>query len=96
MKRHAHLICQLLCVPVAQGAFHLATVGGAEALGIQDSVGTFAVGRAFDALLLDLHNGATFDVYATDTTEDKFQKFCNLGDDRNIAKVWVQGRSVMP
>ena len=79
-----------------QGAFHLATVGGAEALRIEDSVGTFAVGKAFDALLLDLHSCATFDVFATDTIEDKFQKFCNLGDDRNIVQVWVQGRSVVP
>ena len=79
-----------------QGAFHLATVGGAEALGIQHNVGTFAVGKAFDALLLDLQNAATFDVYETDTIEDRFQKFCNLGDDRNIAKVWVQGRCVVP
>ncbi len=71
-------------------------MGGAEALGIQDSVGTFAVGKAFDALLLDLDTGVTFDVYPTDTVEDRFQKFCNLGDDRNIAKVWVQGRCVVP
>lgn len=79
-----------------QAAFHLATVGGAEALGIADTVGTFAPGKEFDALLIDTHGGATFDVYPSDTLEDLFQKFCNLGDDRNISAVWVQGKQVHP
>ena len=77
-----------------QAAFHLATVGGAEALGIADLVGTFAIGKSFDALLIDTQNTATFDVYSTDHVDDRFQKFCNLGDDRNISTVWVQGRRV--
>ena len=34
-------------------AFYLATTGGAQALGIEDHVGTFDVGKSFDALLLD-------------------------------------------
>ena len=72
----------------------MATVGGAEALGISDTVGTFAKGKEFDALLVDTQNGTTFDVYPTDTLEDLFQKFCNLGDDRNITAVWVQGKLV--
>ena len=71
-------------------------MGGAEALGLQDTVGTFATGKAFDALLVDTRNGAAFDVYPSDSIEDEFQKFCNLGDDRNISRVWVQGQQVHP
>lgn len=65
-------------------------------MGIADKVGTFALGKEFDALVIDTHNGAAFDVYPSDTLEDLFQKFCNLGDDRNIAGVWVQGKQVHP
>ena len=86
--------CDFIYLQTSQAAFHLATVGGAEALGIQDRVGTFKVGKAFDALMIDTQNAATFDVYPTDSVEDRFQKFCNLGDDRNISAVWVQGKQV--
>lgn len=78
----------------SQAAFWLATKGSAEALGLADRIGTFHVGKDFDALLVDTHNGATFDVSPRDTLEDKFQKFINLGDDRSIAGVWVAGRRV--
>jgi hypothetical protein len=35
-------------------AFYLATLGGAEVMGLQDRVGNFLVGKEFDALLIDL------------------------------------------
>ena len=35
-------------------AFYLATLGGAELLGIQETVGSFAPGKEFDAVLVDL------------------------------------------
>ena len=38
----------------AHEAFHLATVGGAEALGLGGEIGNFAVGKMFDALLVDV------------------------------------------
>jgi guanine deaminase len=86
-------------------AFYLATLGGAEALGLQDHIGTLAVGMEFDAIVLSAGNppdriGSSLpfspvQVFATDTVSDVFQKICVLGDDRNIAQVYVQGRKVV-
>jgi hypothetical protein len=40
--------------------------------------------------------GGALSVFDTDSREDLVQKFVNLGDDRHIVKVWVQGRLVKP
>lgn len=86
-----------------QGIF-LATLGGAQALSMDDKIGNFIVGKDFDALLIDTYAGATdkFDLPKTLTAnltdEEKFQqllqKFIYVGDDRNITKVYVSGRQV--
>lgn len=69
-------------------AFHLATVGGAEALGIESTVGIFEVGMKWDALLVDYGlEDMAFDAFE-DTRNpeleavDGFEKFINCGDDR--------------
>lgn len=77
-----------------RAAFWLATVGGAQALGIEQVCGTLETGKAFDALRVDTRNAAAFDVFPADTPMDAFQKFINLGDDRNIKAVWVGGKLV--
>lgn len=71
-------------------AFYLATMGGAEALGVSDKIGTFAVGMELDALILTVSNNV--DVFENDTSADIFQKILNLGDDRNVKRVFVQGQ----
>eukprot|EP01027_Heterolobosea_sp_BB2_P023996 GEZU01036096.1.p1 GENE.GEZU01036096.1~~GEZU01036096.1.p1 ORF type:complete len:475 (-),score=161.78 GEZU01036096.1:23-1447(-) len=83
-------------------AFHLITLGGAESIGLGDRIGNFVPGKEFDALIVD-PNGADghggnspFDVFEDDDTLDVFQKFLYLGDDRNIAAAYVQGRQVLP
>ena len=76
-----------------KAAFWLGTQGGAGALGIQDVCGSLEVGKSFDALRVDIR-ASTFDVFAADSQMDAFQKFVNLGDDRNIKTVWVMGRQV--
>ena len=75
-------------------AFWLATIGGADAIGMRDSLGSFSPGKLFDALEIDLSTPATFDRFDTDSLDDLFQKFINLGDDRNIRRVWVEGNEV--
>lgn len=86
-----------------QGIF-LATLGGAQALSMDDKIGNFLVGKDFDALLIDTYAGVTdkFDLPKTLTAgltaEEKFQqllqKFIYVGDDRNIIKAFVMGRQV--
>jgi len=70
----------------------LATQGGADALGLGDVVGSFEVGKRFDAVEFNAEGGDCFDVFKTDTAEDVFQKIMTNGDDRLISKVWVNGQ----
>ena len=60
-------------------------------LRLQDQVGSFEVGKDFDALMIDASSGAAFDIFPSDSLLDTFEKFVNLGDDRCIRAVWVQG-----
>ena len=76
-------------------AFYLATQGGADLLGIGDTIGSFAVGKQFDALVIDPNaRDSPFDTFAWDTPDSVFEKFCYLGDDRNIVQIYVQGRRI--
>lgn len=91
-------------------AFHLATLGGARVCGLDDRVGNFVVGKTFDALeiytLQDIDKtksaecsewdsiGVMSPILPDDSIETIFEKFLMTGDDRNIAKVYIQGRAV--
>lgn len=81
----------------------LATLGGAEALSMQQIVGNFVIGKDFDALLVDVAAGSIDQYCETDLSRSKskekcllelVQKFVYAGDDRNILKVYVSGRQV--
>lgn len=86
-----------------QGLF-LATLGGAQALALDNKIGNFLIGKDFDALLIEVHAGNIdkFDLpsvlTANLTDEYKFQqllqKFLYVGDDRNVSKVYVKGQQV--
>lgn len=73
-------------------AFYLATVGGAQALGVK--AGRLVPGYAWDVQLIDIHApGNDLPVFERD--EDPaitFQKIMNLSTPANIRAVWVQGR----
>jgi hypothetical protein len=82
-----------------EDALWLATAGGAAALSLKESVGYFAVGMEFDALLVDAGvPGGPFDVMMSASSGQQQQllllleQFLNNGDDRNITEVYVQGR----
>lgn len=78
-------------------AFYLATMGGAECLGIDDTVGNFKVGKEFDALVINLHAKHTpIDPHPGESIKELFQRFLFVGDDRHIEQVYVQGKSVRP
>jgi guanine deaminase len=83
-------------------AFYLATLGGAETLGLDDRIGTFKVGMEFDAFVLSAtksHPGCSrspnIHIYQRDTISDILQKLLVLGDDRNVTRVFVQGQEVV-
>ncbi|KAI8804813.1 hypothetical protein BJ742DRAFT_681691 [Cladochytrium replicatum] len=84
--------------------FYLATLGGARVLGVEGQVGSFGVGKEFDAILVDLgtqmmeevpqHGHRTVPRFDHDDARSMFEKFVHLGDDRNMAEVYVRGRLV--
>ncbi|SCU98455.1 LAMI_0F14730g1_1 [Lachancea mirantina] len=88
----------------------LASYGGAAVLNLEDQVGSFEIGKQFDAQLIDLESPTSnVDVFDwqhltwNDKQQDKcnFDKFQDLiakwlfnGDDRNTARVWVASNIV--
>ena len=77
-------------------AFHLATAGGADAVGLGKRVGNFEAGKEFDALVVNpAASDSPFDVpLGGETTLNTFERFLFTGDDRNIERVFVRGRQV--
>ncbi|PNF20793.1 Guanine deaminase [Cryptotermes secundus] len=75
-------------------AFYLATLGGARAVALDDTIGNFKVGKDFDALIVNMKNLGPIDILGEYDTEALVQKFLYTGDDRNISKVYVAGRQV--
>ncbi|KAG6907708.1 hypothetical protein DXG01_007726 [Tephrocybe rancida] len=83
---------------------YLATLGGAEVCDLDQRVGSFERGKSFDALLVDTRTstgapGLWFpEEYAAETDEDALrgllERFLFGGDDRNISRVYVQGRFI--
>lgn len=77
-------------------ALYLATNAGAKALGLENKLGTFDVGKTFDALVLGTQpTVASFGPQATaESPEDILQKIICLGDDRNVKAVYVAGNKL--
>ncbi|WQF78946.1 Putative metal-dependent hydrolase, composite domain superfamily, guanine deaminase [Colletotrichum destructivum] len=78
--------------------FYLSTLGGASVCCLEDKIGNFAVGKEFDAIWVTCPLDETFGVMTvreeTDNVRTLFEKFLMTGDDRNIARVYVQGKLV--
>ncbi|MFN4098903.1 MAG: amidohydrolase family protein [Pararhodobacter sp.] len=74
-------------------AFHLATAGGASALGLP--VGSFAPGMRFDAMLIDpsVERG-TLRQFDEEAGVRLLERVLYGTSKPNIAKVWVEGRQV--
>jgi guanine deaminase len=72
---------------------YLATRAGARALGLDDRVGDFAVGKEFDAVWLRPVPGSTLEVnlrHARDTADALARVFA-LGTPADVAEVWIRG-----
>lgn len=84
--------------------FYLATLGGAQVCDIDKQVGSFAPGKSFDALVISAHGdkGSLGSwIPASDTPasrkqalDQQLEHFLFCGDDRNISRVFVQGRLI--
>ena len=67
------------------------------ALGLGEVIGQFEVGFEFDAIQIECNLGdhsGPWDFFVDDDAETLFEKWVNLGDDRNVRRVWVQGKDV--
>lgn len=77
---------------------YLATIGGAEVVGMEDRIGSFEEGKKFDALVVDVEGVVSADPSLwegeKDESEAMVKKWVFLGDDRNIRKVYVDGKLV--
>ncbi|KAF3342249.1 3'-5' exoribonuclease CSL4-like protein [Verticillium dahliae VDG2] len=77
--------------------FYLATLGGARVLCLEHHVGSFAVGKQFDASWVATTSGLRSAMTPREDDDGLrriFEKFVMTGDDRNMAHVYVRGRRV--
>ena len=93
-------------LPIATLLF-LATLGGAQVCCLEHQVGSFAVGKSFDALIVNVTKGAGNPALwsslgegeggatvSKEALEGMLERFLFCGDDRNISSVYVQGRHI--
>ena len=86
---------------------YLATAGGASVCGLENQIGSFVAGKSFDALIVNVREEAdnpglwgltsTMQIQGEDMKkllDDWLERFLFCGDDRNIQRVYVQGRVV--
>ncbi|KAJ7063430.1 hypothetical protein C8F01DRAFT_1055762 [Mycena amicta] len=80
---------------------YLATLGGAAVCNLEKSVGSFAVGKSFDALLVNVRDDAGNPAIwgsrsgsPVDSVRGYLEQFLWCGDDRNIQSVFVGGRLI--
>ncbi|WP_239955027.1 guanine deaminase [Pantoea sp. Z09] len=80
----------------AAEAFYHATLGGAHALDLHHHIGNFAPGKEADFVVLD-PAVSPLQRLRIDNSKDIWERLfvlMTLGDDRNIAQTWVNGRAV--
>jgi guanine deaminase len=78
----------------ASRAFYLATLGAAEALGLDDRIGNLQVGKEADFVVLDAagSNMTARRAQTAASIDELLFALIFLGDDRNIAATYLQGK----
>ncbi|BEV71550.1 MULTISPECIES: guanine deaminase [unclassified Paludibacterium] len=77
-------------------AFYLATLGGADSLGLADRIGSFEIGKEADFVVID-HTSTPMQQLRCDsstTLREKLFVLMTLGDDRAIYRTYVDGQLV--
>jgi len=83
--------------PSVEQLFYLLTLGGATALGLQDKIGNFEIGKEADFILMDLSKSDALFKRIEGVTDIKEILFALLflGDDRVIDEVYLMGTPVV-
>ncbi len=91
----AYKVAALRSFPLpATGLFHLATLGGAEALDLADRIGTLTPGHEADVVVLDPRATPLleFRTARAESLEEKLFVLATLGDDRAVKATYIAGR----
>ncbi|WP_422477542.1 amidohydrolase family protein [Pleomorphochaeta sp. DL1XJH-081] len=75
-------------------AVHLATICGAQALGLEDVIGTLEVGKQADLIAIDL-DSPHFSPFVTRTANDLYTALVYSASGRDVADTMVAGRWLM-
>lgn len=73
----------------AREVLHMATIGGARALGMADEIGSLEPGKAADLVLFPEHSPSLANIH------DPYQKIVYCASVRDVAQVWVGGEPVV-
>lgn len=73
----------------AQTALQMATLNGAKALGIQDSIGSLIKGKQADVVAIDLEQLETMPCY------DPVAQIVYSGNRQQVTDVWIAGKQVL-
>ena len=77
------------------GAFHMATVGGARALGFEDRIGTLEEGKEADFLIMDRGNFEPVGA-SSETGEELLARLVYRAQTGAVGEAFVRGRLVWP
>jgi 5-methylthioadenosine/S-adenosylhomocysteine deaminase len=73
----------------ARDVVHMATIGGATALGLADEIGSLEPGKAADLVWLPERSPSLANIH------DPYQKLVYCASVRDVARVWVEGEAVV-
>lgn len=90
----AYKVSQLTHSPIdAVKMFYLATLGGAQSLGLDDKIGSLEVGKEGDVIVLDpkATDLLAFRSARVSTLEEQLFVLATMGDDRTVAATYIAG-----